>query len=125
MAEACAIARRAVSGELEEVKIHQKPTDVLANQIVGLGLDFGDISMDRAYEIIVRALYPFRDLTREEFQAVADQISEHRLVRVQDGILQRTRKAREYYFENLSMIPDEKRFKHLRYSGQEVRGHPG
>jgi ATP-dependent Lhr-like helicase len=109
VAEACAIVRKAISGELEEVKIHQKPADVLANQIVGLELDFGDISMDKAYGIIVRA-YPFRDLTREEFQAVVDQISEHRLARVQDGILQRTRKAREYYFENLSMIPDEKRF---------------
>ncbi len=37
-------------------------------------------------------------------------MEENRLVRQYNGILQRTRKAREYYIENLSMIPDEKRF---------------
>ena len=37
-------------------------------------------------------------------------MEEHRLVRLDNDILHRTRKAREYYFENLSMIPDEKRY---------------
>jgi ATP-dependent Lhr-like helicase len=35
---------------------------------------------------------------------------EHRLAWPDGDILQRTRKAREYYIENLSMIPDEKRY---------------
>ena len=37
-------------------------------------------------------------------------MEEHRLVWQDGGILHRTRKAREYYIENLSMIPDEKRY---------------
>ncbi len=109
VAEACAIARRAAAAELEAIQIHEKPMDVLANQIVGLELDFGEISLSRAHEIITRA-YPFRDLSREELKDVVDQIAEHRLVWRKDDLLQRTRKAREYYYENLSMIPDEKRF---------------
>lgn len=109
IAEACAIARRAAEGELEEIRIHEKPTDVLANQIVGLELDFGDISLQQAHKIITRA-YPFRDLTIEELRDVALQISDARLTRIEGDILQRTRKAREYYYENLSMIPDEKRY---------------
>lgn len=109
IAEACAIARRASDGLLEEIKIHEKPTDVLANQIVGLELDFGDISLQRAYKIITRA-YPFRNLTLQEMKDVALQISDARLTRIENDILQRTRKAREYYYENLSMIPDEKRY---------------
>lgn len=109
IAEACAIARRASAGLLEEIKIHEKPTDVLANQIVGLELDFGDISLQRAYDIITRA-YPFRNLTLQEMKDVALQISDARLTRIENDILQRTRKAREYYYENLSMIPDEKRY---------------
>ncbi len=109
IAEACAIARRASEGLLEEIQIHEKPTDVLANQIVGLELDFGDISLQRAYGIITRA-YPFRNLTLQEMKDVALQISDAWLTRVENDILQRTRKAREYYYENLSMIPDEKRY---------------
>jgi len=109
VAEACAISRRAAAMELESIQIHEKPTDVLANQIVGLEMDFGDISLEKTHQIVCRA-YPFRDLTLNEMQGVADQMEEHRLVRQYNGILQRTRKAREYYIENLSMIPDEKRF---------------
>jgi len=109
VAEACAIARRATASQLEPIQVHEKPMDVLANQIVGLEMDFGDISLEKAYQIFNRS-YPFRDLTVEELKGVLAQVEEHRLARVQDGILQRTRKAREYYIENLSMIPDEKRY---------------
>ncbi len=109
VAEACAISRRAAAMELESIQIHEKPTDVLANQIVGLEMDFGDISLEKTYQIVCRA-YPFRDLALNEMQGVADQMEDNRLVRQYNGILQRTRKAREYYIENLSMIPDEKRF---------------
>jgi len=109
VAEACAIARRASASDLEAVKIHEKPTDVLANQIAGLEIDFGDISLERVFQIVTRA-YPFRELTVEEMEGVVSQMEEHRLVRREGGILQRTRKAREYYIENLSMIPDEKRY---------------
>jgi ATP-dependent Lhr-like helicase len=110
IAEACAISRRAGEATLEEIKIHHKPLDVLANQLVGMELDFGDISLERVHQIIAIA-YPFRDLEAAELDEVASQIEEHRLTRLYDGQLQRTRKARQYYYENLSMIPDEKRFK--------------
>lgn len=109
VAEACAIARRAAAQELEEIKIHERPADVLANQIVGLEIDFGDISQEKVHQIVARA-YPFRKLTAEELDGVVSQMEEHRLLRRDGSILQRTRKAREYYFENLSMIPDEKRY---------------
>ncbi|HUI40081.1 MAG TPA: DEAD/DEAH box helicase [Methanothrix sp.] len=109
IAEACAIARRASRAELEPIKIHEKPMDVLANQLVGLEMDFGEIILERAHQIFARA-YPFRDLALEELKEVLDQIAEARLTRIYGERLQRTRKAREYYFENLSMIPDEKRY---------------
>ncbi|MGB4086495.1 MAG: DEAD/DEAH box helicase [Methanothrix sp.] len=109
VAEACAIARRAAAQDLEEIKIHERPADVLANQIVGLEIDSGDISQEKVHQIVARA-YPFRKLTAEELEGVVSQMEEHRLVRRDGSILQRTRKAREYYFENLSMIPDEKRY---------------
>lgn len=110
VAEGCAIARRAAAGLLEEISIHEKPADVLANQIVGLEMDFWEIAFDRARGIISRA-YPFRELSGEEMEGVVAQMEDSRLVRLGDeGALQRTKKARQYYIENLSMIPDEKRF---------------
>jgi len=110
VAEACVIARRAAAGELEKISIHDRPADVLANQIVGLEMDFWEIPLERAREIISRA-YPFRELSGEEMAGVIAQMEESRLVRLGDeAVLQRTKKARQYYFENLSMIPDEKRF---------------
>ncbi|MDM7934302.1 MAG: helicase-related protein, partial [Methanothrix sp.] len=109
VAEACAIVRRASGSLLEEIRIHERPADVLANQIVGLELDLGDVSLDRILAIVRRA-YPFGDLTPEELGGVVSQMAEHRLVRLEQGVLRRTRKAREYYIENLSMIPDEKRY---------------
>ncbi len=121
IAEACAITRRAVEASLEEIEIHYKPMDVLANQLVGLELDFGDISMEKARQIVSRS-YPFRDLTLQELEDVASQIEEHRLTRLYNGQLQRTRKARQYYYENLSMIPDEKRFKIYDIVGRKAIG---
>jgi ATP-dependent Lhr-like helicase len=112
IAEACAIVRRAMAGEIETISIHEKPMDVIANQLVGLTLDLGEISLDRAHEIIVRA-YPFKDVSMDEIQQVAEQIGEHRLIWREEGIIRRSRKAWEYYYENLSMIPDEKRYEIL------------
>lgn len=109
VAEACAISRRATAGQLELVLIHEKPADVLANQLVGLLLDFGSVSLSHAHRVLARA-YPFRNLSMDELRDVAEQIAEHRLARIDGEIMQRTRKCRQYYYENLSMIPDEKRY---------------
>ncbi len=109
IAEACAIARRAASGELESVRIHEKPLDVLANQLVGLSLDFPEIQLERAFGIIKRS-YPFRDLSIDEMQKVLEILRDNRLCRLENGLIKRRRRGWEYYFENLSMIPDEKRY---------------
>ena len=109
IAEACAISRRSAMHELERIEIHEKAADVIANQLVALELDFGTISLQYAHQILIRA-YPFRDLTIEELENIALQMSDHRLTRMQNGTLQRTRRAREYLYENISMIPDEKRY---------------
>ncbi len=58
VAEACAISRRAGAAELESIQIHEKPTDVLANQIVGLEMDFGDISLEKSLPDCMQSL-PF------------------------------------------------------------------
>ncbi|HEY3422454.1 MAG TPA: DEAD/DEAH box helicase, partial [Methanocellaceae archaeon] len=108
--EACAIARRAREGQIEGIDLYKKPYDVLANQVCAMALEYGDISSDDVYATVVKA-YVYRDLSRKEFDAVLKQLMEERLIFVgEDGMISRRGKTRTYMYENLSMIPDEKRY---------------
>lgn len=108
-AESSAITRRAKSGEIEMIGIHENSTDTLANQICGLVLDFGQIPVDRIFSIVTRA-YPFRTLNIELLRAVIKQIDDTRLIRFENDMAGKKMRSWQYYYENLSMIPDERRF---------------
>ncbi len=107
--ESLVIASKAKQGKLEEVGIPRKPLDVLAHQLVGMVLEMGRVSKDRAYDM-VRHAYVFADLTREEFEGVLKQMAELGLLWLEEDAFGKTRLSREYYFTNLSTIPDEKRY---------------
>jgi len=108
--ESSVIISHARQERLERVKIHQNALDVLAHQIVGILLDQGRCTARQILEIVTRA-YPYRDLDPEDFMATLKQLVDLRIL-VQRGELVQARfpKAFHYYYENLSMIPDVKRF---------------
>jgi len=108
-AEASAITRKARAGEIETIDLHENSTDTLANQICGMVLDFGEISVESIYTIVKRA-YPYRNLRLELLREVVKQLDDNRLIRFENGVLSKKRRTWEYFYENLSMIPDEKRF---------------
>lgn len=54
--------------ELEPVRLHADPLDVLAQHLVGLAV-FGSVTPDEAFALLRRA-QPFKDLTREKFDRV-------------------------------------------------------
>ncbi|MDD5473428.1 MAG: DEAD/DEAH box helicase, partial [Candidatus Methanoperedens sp.] len=108
-AESSAITRRAKTGEIETIDIHENSTDTLANQICGMALDFNEISTDAIYSIVKRA-YPYRNLNIVMLREVIKQLNDNRLIRLENDIISRKRKTWQYFYENLSMIPDEKRF---------------
>jgi len=58
----------------------------------------------------VRRASPYRDLSEEAFMRTVKYMAELRKVRFDGRALYRTRLTREYYYENLSMIPDETRY---------------
>ncbi len=109
--ESLAAVKDASQGRLEPTQIHENALDVLAHQIAGILLDKGKVSLDRLSEIL-RRTYPFRKLSSEKLSGVIDYLAWLREVRIgEEGkALMKTTKTRRYYYENLSMIPDERRY---------------
>jgi ATP-dependent Lhr-like helicase len=106
--EAMAIVDRAERGEVEAAGIHHASLDTVANQIPGLLMGFGELSAARAYDIVTRA-YPFRDLPEADFKAVVRELSSNRVVWLEEDEdrLEKSGGTWRYFYENLSMIPDE------------------
>ncbi|MEM2384686.1 MAG: DEAD/DEAH box helicase [Candidatus Bathyarchaeia archaeon] len=114
--EAMVIGRRAYAEELEPVDMPEKPLDVLSHQIVALLLKKRRIEISEIHEIYRRS-YPYRDLTVDDVKRVLEYMHNRfpRLawVSFDDGVVLKPRNSKaifEYFFENLSMIPDEKHY---------------
>ncbi|MEM2815926.1 MAG: DEAD/DEAH box helicase [Candidatus Bathyarchaeia archaeon] len=114
--EAMAISRRALNEELEPVDIPYKPYDVLAHQIAGLLLKEKRLEFEEILEI-ARKAYPYSHLTMEDLEKILRYMHERfpRLawVSFDDKVALKPRRTKdlfEYYFNNLSMIPEEKQY---------------
>ncbi len=106
--EALVIARRATVGAVEPAAIHHGSLDTVANQIVGLVMDFGEVSARQAYEVVTHA-YPFRNLPEAAFREVVEELSGNHVIwldREADS-LEKSGGTWQYFYANLSMIPDE------------------
>jgi ATP-dependent Lhr-like helicase len=108
-AEAMAVVRRSLDGDLEETRMRSRPLSVLANQLVASTLERHEWDAREFYETVHRA-YVFWDLTWEEFQEVLDLLAEVRVLWYEEGTFGRRRAGRRYFHDNVSMIPDEKSF---------------
>ena len=106
--ESLVIARRARRGAVEPAVIHHGSLDTVANQIAGLVMERGDIRAMRAYELVSRA-YPFQDLDTQTFKQIVQELAENRIVWLEEehDRLEKRRGTWEYFYRNLSMIPDE------------------
>lgn len=114
--EAMVIARRALKEELEPVEIPPKPYDVLAHQIAGLLLRTRRLEFNEILELAQKA-YPYKDLTMEDVEKILKYMHGRfpRLawVSFEDKVVLKPSRSKalfEYYFDNLSMIPEEKQF---------------
>jgi ATP-dependent Lhr-like helicase len=108
--EAAVIATNAKAGRIERTFIHDKALDVLAHQIAGITLDLKRAKLDEVFEII-HGSYPYRDMTGEELHAFTKFLNSLGIIRLaEDVISPRYPRTFRYYYENLSVIPDVKRF---------------
>jgi ATP-dependent helicase Lhr and Lhr-like helicase len=110
IAEAAVIARRALAEQVERFDVPRKPMDVLANQLVAIGMD-GVRSTGEAWDILRRSK-PFQGLKEEEVEEIAKQLADLHLLfhDPEDRAFRTKRKAFTYFYDNISMIPDEKSY---------------
>ncbi|MCX6651624.1 MAG: DEAD/DEAH box helicase [Methanomassiliicoccales archaeon] len=109
IAESLVITRLALNEGYEPLVVRKDPLTVLANQIIAMTVA-GPVPVEKAFRVIRRA-YPFRDLTRQKFEAVLRQVAEIGLIFVNDDVYKRSARGRKYFYDNISMIPDERTFK--------------
>ncbi|MGH7530875.1 MAG: DEAD/DEAH box helicase [Gemmatimonadales bacterium] len=72
--ECAALLRATREGRLDRLIIPEKPLDILAQQLVAIAAG-DEWSEDALYEL-VRASYPYRDLTRAEFDQVVQMLAD-------------------------------------------------
>ena len=109
--ESVAAIENAQANKIEPVLFHENALDVLAHQTAGILMDKEIISIDALVEIVHRA-YPYRKLGKKRFLDVIGFLESLNKVRLdlEGKVLRKTGRTREYYYGNLSMIPDERRY---------------
>ena len=106
--ESMVIARRAREGAVEPAEIHDGSLDTVANQIAGLVMERGEVRAMAAYELVTAAA-PFEDLDPETFRRVVRELDDNRVVWLDEDedTIGKRKGTWEYFYRNLSMIPDE------------------
>jgi ATP-dependent Lhr-like helicase len=119
--ESFATSREALSKQLEPTFIHDCPLDVLAHQIAGLLMEYGEVEISDILKI-AHDSYSFRSVSKNELLSVARFMETLGYLRIADEKLMRRAKCREYYLQNLSTIRDEKRYNVLDLTSQKKIG---
>ena len=110
VAEAAVIVRHTLDDRMERFKAPRKPLDVLANQLAAMALELGEYGDLEAYRVLRRA-HPFRDLALGEMEAVLRQLHDLWVVKYDQGKVSMKRRTRDYFYQNISMIPDEQTYR--------------
>ncbi|MEM1943369.1 MAG: DEAD/DEAH box helicase [Candidatus Caldarchaeum sp.] len=123
--ESLVIVRRALEDELEPTEIFENSFDVLAHQIAGLVIERGEIHVENLVNILRRS-HCFRNIGPEQVLKVAQHLEKLGAVLITtENIITRGVKRTvlyDYYFSNLSMIPEEKQYLVVNESTGEAVG---
>lgn len=120
IAESVVITRKALKEELEPLRLRENPLTVLANQLVAMTM-VGSVDREEAYQSVIRS-YPFRNLKKEEFVRVLEQLGSIGLLFIGDTEYRRSSRGMRYFYDNLSMIPDERTFRIRELSSRKIVG---
>jgi ATP-dependent Lhr-like helicase len=106
--ESLVVARRALAGHVEEVMPPYNAGDVIANQIAALAVEYGEITVEKIITILSGSAI-CSDAQRMVPQII-NQLTEHYIIRPDGEKIITTARARKYLSNNLSMIPDERKY---------------
>ncbi|MFX0114692.1 MAG: DEAD/DEAH box helicase [Candidatus Hodarchaeota archaeon] len=128
-AESAVIAKKACKGALEVTRVHPAALDVLMHQMIGILLQEGPSTLEEIYNCMKNA-YPYQDLEYDLLKDIALFAAEvAHLVWISEEnegkklvLKAKSRKAREYYHERLSVIPDTLTYRVVDITTQSVVG---
>lgn len=109
IAEAAVISHRSIDRNLEDTDIPEKPLSVLTNQLISAVHSDKKIDIDNFYEMAKRA-YPFRHLEKSLYKEIIEQLADIKVIWKEENIVGKRRASLSYFYDNISMIPDEKTF---------------
>jgi ATP-dependent Lhr-like helicase len=109
IAEGMVVIRRSLEERIEPLVVRPNPMAVLANQLVAMAMSGPHANAKAAYDAF-RRTYSFRDLTWEEFEGVLKQLAQIGLLFINGEEFKRSMRGRNYFYDNISMIPDERTF---------------
>ena len=114
--EAAVLCRKAVAGELEPLEPVMEPYDVAVHQVAGLLIEQGNWNFGDLEGLLKRS-YVYSRMDGQKLKKVLTYMRERypRLAYYSesDGKIFRARDVKplfQYYFDNLSMIPDERQY---------------
>ncbi len=107
--ESAAIMNAIDARDLERAFIEENPLDVLLNQICGMVLEHKKLPVDKMFTIVRRSAC-FSKLEREMFDRVLSFANDNHIVRVRVDECGLAGRSRDYFFSNISVIPDVARF---------------
>jgi ATP-dependent Lhr-like helicase len=119
--ESAVIARRALSEEIEELEIRKNPLSVLANQILAMAVTEGRASLKESYSTI-KGAYPFHSIDWRTFYGVVELLRDERVVWIEGDAYGRKRPSFNFFYDNLSMIPDERTYKVVNITNRRTIG---
>ncbi|MGE5819290.1 MAG: DEAD/DEAH box helicase, partial [Deltaproteobacteria bacterium] len=133
--ECAAVIRAVRAGELDRLTITEKPLDILAQQMVAAvaGNDHEEGNSEEALWRLMRRAYPYRSLTRAEFDQVLEMLSEGISTRRSrrsayihrdriHGMLRPRRGARLTAITNGGAIPDTADYDVVEFPGETFVG---
>jgi len=114
--EAMVLCRKSLKGELEPLLPFRNAADPAIHQIAGLLIESSSWKLEDLYSLLRKA-YAYSTLSIETLSKyltyMRDRYPRLLFFTENDGIVKRAKDFKplfEYYFENLSMIPDEKQY---------------
>ena len=108
LAESLVITKKALAGDVEKTVPTYLAGDAIANQIAAMSVEYGEISIREITDILLKSAICLD--AEPMIPTVIDQLSEHYILRRDGDKVITTGRARKYLSNNLSMIPDERKF---------------